>query len=121
MFDYKVHLGTAAWLFHRISGLALIFYMTLHVWVVHHLAISPEKFNEMMLLLAHPVFKFAEVGLLAAVMFHSLNGIRVILVEYTWGNKYQKELFGLCFGISAAITVIGGTYLLWPIIKCYIG
>ena len=113
MFDYKFHLGTLAWLFHRISGLALIFYMTLHVWVVHHLSVSPESFNQMMELLAHPVFKVAEVGLLAAVLFHSLNGIRVILVEYPWGNKYQKELFGLCFGIAAAVTAIGGFYLLF--------
>jgi succinate dehydrogenase / fumarate reductase cytochrome b subunit len=121
LFDYKFHFGTIAWLFHRISGLALIFYLSLHVWVVHHLAVSPAKFDEMMAILGSPLFKFAEVALLAAVVYHAINGIRVILVEYPWGNANQKVLFYASFGITLLVTGVGGYVLLASTIKEFLG
>jgi succinate dehydrogenase / fumarate reductase, cytochrome b subunit len=111
LFNYKFHIGTIAWLFHRISGLALIFYLSLHVWVVHYLAESPQTFDTLMNFLASPLFKFAEVGLLAAIIYHSLNGVRVILSEYKWGNANQKALFYFAFGITLLVTAIGGFIL----------
>lgn len=118
MFDYKIFTGTLAWLFHRISGLVLIFYLSLHVWVVHHLAVSPDSFNTIMKLLSEPLFKFVEVPLLGAVLYHAINGIRVILIEYPWGNKYQKELFYFSFAISTLLTLVGAWYLLGPVFSC---
>lgn len=111
MFDYKFHAGTVAWLFHRISGLVLIFYLCLHVWVVHYISESPETFNQLMEFLASPLFKLAEVGLLAAVLYHALNGIRVILVEYLWANLNQKVLFYVTFSVSAILTFVGFLFL----------
>lgn len=112
MFDYKFHVGTIAWLFHRISGLALIFYLSLHVWVVHYLAENPATFDNLMKFLASPIFKLAEVGLLAAILYHAFNGLRLMCVEFVWGNTNQKQLFWLSFITSTVATLIGAWYLL---------
>jgi len=112
LFDYKLHVGTIAWLFHRISGLVLIFYLSLHIWVVHYIAESPEKFDALMAFLAQPIFKLAEVGLMAAILYHSINGFRIVLVDYVWGNANQKVLFWISFGISTVLTLIGAYFLL---------
>lgn len=111
MFDYKFHAGSWAWLFHRISGLALIFYLCLHVWVVHFLAESPETFNKLMEFLSSPLFKLAEVALLAAILYHGINGLRVILVEWLWGNLNHKLMFYAIFGVCAVLTFLGFLYL----------
>jgi succinate dehydrogenase / fumarate reductase cytochrome b subunit len=112
LFDYKLHVGTIAWLFHRISGLVLIFYLSLHVWVVHYIAESPEQFNKLMEFLALPIFKLAEVGLMAAILYHAFNGLRIILAEYVWGNANQKVLFWVSFITSTILTLIGAWFLL---------
>ena len=40
------------------------------------------------------LFKVAEIGLVFAVVYHSVNGVRVILVDF-WeaGTKHQRGLF----------------------------
>jgi succinate dehydrogenase / fumarate reductase cytochrome b subunit len=58
-------------------------------------------------------FRLAELGLIATVLFHAVNGVRVILFDF-WndGCKYQKESFRavmlvfLALMIPAAIAVI---------------
>lgn len=111
MFDYKFHMGMLAWIFHRLSGLALIFYLCLHVWVVHYVAESPETFDNLMAILSSPLFKLGEVALLAAVLYHGINGIRVIMVEWLPCNLIQKPLFYLSFVVSGALTFLGFLYL----------
>ncbi|MFM2024818.1 MAG: hypothetical protein RLZZ56_831, partial [Actinomycetota bacterium] len=36
----------------------------------------------------------AELGLVAAILFHALNGVRIILIDF-WrkGTKYQNQMF----------------------------
>lgn len=116
LFNHKMYLGTIAWIFHRISGIALIFYLVIHVWVVHHLSYGPESFDKIMAFLSSPLFKLSEVALLAAILYHSINGIRLIIVEFPLGNKYQKELFLISFGISSLLTLLGGYFLLKPLL-----
>lgn len=117
MFNYKLSEGMIGWLFHRISGLALIFYLCMHIWVVHFISVSPETFNKLMEILAQPLFKLGEVALLAAVLYHSLNGIRLILVEYVWGNANQKALFWATFLSSMVLTLVGAWFLLKDVVN----
>jgi succinate dehydrogenase / fumarate reductase cytochrome b subunit len=108
---YAWHSGTIAWLLHRITGGALIFYLTLHVWVTHHLGKGPEEFDQMMKLLMHPAFRIGEIGLLAAIVYHSLNGMRVLLVDLGIGVRHQKRMFWWVIALSFVLVVLGGLEL----------
>ena len=107
---YRLHPGYIAWILHRITGIGLVFYLILHVWVIHHIAQGPQAFNEVMAVVQSPLFHFLEVGLLACVAFHAINGIRVILIDY--GNAAEKPLIAkwvwAVVGLTAVLTVIGG-------------
>ena len=104
---YAWHSGTIAWLLHRVTGGALIFYLTLHVWVTHHLGKSPEEFDQMMKLLMHPAFRIGEIGLLAAIVYHSLNGLRILLVDLGIGVRHQEKMFWWVIVVSFILVVLG--------------
>jgi succinate dehydrogenase / fumarate reductase cytochrome b subunit len=91
---YRIHLGTLAWILHRLSGLALIFYMLLHLWVIHHLIVGEKSFDGVMEFFSTPLFQFLEIGLIGVIMYHLFNGLRVILIDIGVMVEKQKMLFG---------------------------
>lgn len=91
---YRIHLGTAAFILHRLAGLGLILYLLLHVWVIHHLINGKESFNATMDFFNNPLFKFFEVGLVGIIFFHLWNGLRVTVIDMGILVERQKVLFG---------------------------
>ena len=86
---YKKHPGYVAWILHRLTGLGLSLYIFMHIYVIHHISKGKEAFNEVMALVQSPFFHFAEVALLGAVVYHAVNGLRVVLTDY--GNMAEKD------------------------------
>ena len=109
--DYKWFLGSFAWILHRITGLLLVFYLVLHIYVIHNLAKGPETFNSVMRFLASPLFKILEVGLWGVILYHSLNGIRVIFMDFWKGSLYHKTLFWI-LAVVFFILFLPGAYVI---------
>ncbi|MBU0516198.1 MAG: succinate dehydrogenase, cytochrome b556 subunit [Proteobacteria bacterium] len=112
---YRWHAGFIAWLLHRITGVALALYLMIHIVIISSLARGPESFDATMKFLHGFVFRLLEVGLLAAVLFHTFNGVRIVLLDY--GNAAQKELIVryviAVFVLTGVLTVAGGIGILW--------
>jgi succinate dehydrogenase / fumarate reductase cytochrome b subunit len=109
---YRWRTGAIAWLFHRVSGLALMLYLALHIWVTHHVVQGPESFNWIMGLLSSFPFKLAEIALLAAIVYHTFNGVRILVIDFAQGSKYHKPLF---WG-AVACSVIAFFAIGWPLL-----
>ncbi len=99
---YRIQAGMLAFYMHRLSGLALLFYLILHILSMGHLAQGPEHFNAYMAKYNTPVFKLAEIALFAPVLFHALNGLRIILVDLLDLTHLQKQMF---YAVLAATAV----------------
>ena len=91
---YRIHLGTAAWILHRLSGLALILYLLTHIWVIHHLIGGQGSFDKTMEFFNNPPFKALEIGLVGVILYHLWNGLRVTLVDIGVMVERQKQVFG---------------------------
>lgn len=100
-------MGSWAWILHRLSGLALVFYITLHIWVINTLTQGPEKFETIMTFLNSPLFKYLEVGLWGIILFHAFNGVRIIIVDFFKGSFAQKKVFFILILIAFIIWAIG--------------
>lgn len=111
-FQYKWKLGMVAWLLHRLSGLALIAYLCMHIVVIHNLAYGPENFNAVMEILGSPFFKVLEIGLFGVILYHAFNGLRVIVVDFWGGTKKQKQLFWIMMAIAGVLFVAGTVSML---------
>ena len=112
---YRWHVGFIAWLLHRITGVMLAIYLFVHIWVISHLGQGKQAFDQVMGFLQSPFFHVLEVGLLAAVMYHTINGVRVVLLDY--GNAADKRkitpYFVATLVIVAAVTAVIGWFMLF--------
>ena len=111
---YRWHPGFIIWLLHRISGLALAAYLFLHIWVLRTLVKGEAEFDQIMTAFDSPFTRLLEVGLLGLVIFHALNGVRVLLMDYgPMANResYLKYLVGV-FVIIVLISLIGGAVMI---------
>lgn len=104
--------GFISFLLCRFTGVALVLYLFLHMWVIGSINSGPEAFNARLALVQTPVFKFLEVGLLAAVVYHAFDGIRLLIVHYLDVTEYRKSLFYAAFAVSVLLTVAGGLPIL---------
>lgn len=92
-FHYHRFLGTWAWIMHRLAGLALIFYLCLHIWVINTLTKGEAVFNSLMTFLGSPLFKILEIGLWGVILFHAFNGMRIVIIDFYGVSRHHKNLF----------------------------
>lgn len=86
-------LGMWAFWLHRLTGLAIAFYLLLHILVISTVVGSTANFNEAMIFLKAPIFILLEMGLIATILIHGFNGVRIVLFDLGYGVKKQKEIF----------------------------
>ena len=103
---YRPKTGMLAWILFRISGIALIVYLAMHLTVISNLH-NPGKFNETMAFLGSWQFRLLEIGLLAVVIYHALNGVRILIVDFGKGSLYQAKLFWILAVIGLVIFIAG--------------
>ncbi len=104
--------GFISFLLRRISGVALVIYLALHMWVIGSVNQGPEVFNARLNAVQTPIFKLFEIALLAAVVYHAFDGIRLLIVHYFDVTDKRKSLFYAAFAIAAILTVAGGVPIL---------
>jgi len=85
---YRWHTGSTAWLIHRITGVLLTLYIFVHLYVLSHLK-DLDSYKKLLQLMENPLVKLSEIGLLALVLAHGLNGIRVTLLELGMPSRKQ--------------------------------
>ena len=101
---YRGKFGMWSWVLHRITGVAIFFFLLVHVLDTSLVRLSPEAYNAVIQTYKTPIIGLAELGLVAAILFHALNGIRVILIDF-WrkGAKYQNQMFWVVIAIALIV------------------
>ncbi len=108
----KEGIGGVAFVLHRFTGIVLVLYLFLHFYVLSYLARGPEAYANIVKLMENPVLELFEVALVAAIVYHGLNGIRLMLMSLNIGVKRQKEMFWVVFGISVVVTAVAAFFML---------
>lgn len=103
--------GTWSWLFQRISAVLILVLLGLHIWLTHFESLDEElmdwenvesRVQSLGLLLI-------DYSLLIAVLYHALNGARMVLFDFVTGSGSRK-------GIDIALWVGGIFSVIWGII-----
>jgi succinate dehydrogenase / fumarate reductase cytochrome b subunit len=98
--------GTAAWLLQRLSGVFLTIYLISHIIVIGSSVRGEDSFDDLLSTFDKAPFLVLDAGLLGIVAFHAINGLRLILFDFTIGLRYQKVLFWTAFVVAVG-TFIG--------------
>nr|WP_076696702.1 succinate dehydrogenase, cytochrome b556 subunit [Tersicoccus sp. Bi-70] len=90
---YRGREGMWSWVGHRITGVVIFFFLLVHVLDTSLVRVSPDAYNAIIAQYKNPVMALGEAGLVGAIVFHALNGLRIILVDF-WkqGTKYQRQM-----------------------------
>lgn len=99
-----------SFLAHRVTGLGLILYMVIHLFSLGTRVISAEAFNNTMKSYDTTLFHIGEWFLFMACVFHCVNGIRIMLVDFFPLTRKQKEMTFWVFGLTA---ILGGFSMLF--------
>lgn len=100
--------GMWAWLLFRISGLILVFYLGAHIIVISTAAWTEggSTFTDVMNFLEHPVALVLDLALVVAVLYHALNGVRIILMDFGVGIHRHKIVFWSAMAVVVVCFVI---------------
>lgn len=103
---YRGAIGQWSWVLHRITGLGVVFFLTLHVIDTSWSVFYPQLYVEAIASYQTPLFTLGEFALVAAVVYHALNGIRIVIFDFRprWW-KYQKRAAYWVLGISVVICI----------------
>ena len=103
---YRGDPGMWSWVLHRITGAAIFFFLLVHVLDTALVRVSPQAYNEVVGTYKTPIVGLMEMGLVAAVLFHALNGVRIILIDF-WrqGPRYQRQMLWAVASIWLVVMV----------------
>jgi succinate dehydrogenase / fumarate reductase cytochrome b subunit len=106
---YRGREGMWSWVLHRITGVAIFFFLLVHVLDTALIRVSPEAYDAVIGTYKNPIMGIGEVALVGAIAYHAFNGLRIILIDF-WskGAKYQRQMFWGVLGIWA-VTMIAFT------------
>lgn len=90
---YRGREGMWSWVAHRITGVLTFFFLFAHVLDTALVRVSPESYDTVIDTYKNPFVNLMEIGLVGAVLYHALNGLRIIAIDFwTKGAKYQRQL-----------------------------
>jgi succinate dehydrogenase / fumarate reductase, cytochrome b subunit len=101
---YRGREGMWSWVLHRITGVSIFFFLFAHVVDTAMVRVSPDVYNTAVETYKNPIVGVMEIGLVAAVLFHALNGVRIILVDF-WekGALYQRQM---TYGVVGVFVIL---------------
>ena len=101
---YRGREGMWSWVAHRVTGVLIFFFLFAHVMDTALVRVSPEAYNQVIGTYKNPIVGLGEAGLVAAVIFHAFNGVRIILVDF-WakGTRYQRQML---WGVLALFVLV---------------
>lgn len=102
---YRGRDGQWAWMLHRVTGLGVVMFLTLHIIDIFLMTAGKETFEKFLALYTAAPFRLLESALIFSVIYHALNGLRVIVIDF-WPQigRYQKVLWRIQLVIAILIS-----------------
>jgi succinate dehydrogenase / fumarate reductase cytochrome b subunit len=111
---YKGKSGQWAFMLHRVTGVSVFLFLLLHIVDVS-LIHSPSLYHQVHELYGNILFRLFEVGLLFGLLYHALNGLRIVMIDFFPGAvRNQARLFSIVLGLTVLLTVVGGVIIVKP-------
>ena len=107
---YRGHEGQWSWLFHRVTGVAVILFLFAHIVDTAVIGWGPEAYDRVASVYHNPIVRALELGLVAAVLFHSFNGVKIMLIDFFPGLARHITALGR---ITTAVFVLAMLPVTW--------
>lgn len=106
--------GMWSWLFQRITAVLLIVCLAIHLIFTHILNIGELNYDNIASRLAHASLTAVDIILLAAGLYHALNGLRMVLMDYWFTSRKRALALTIVLWVVGLAAMGYGTWALWP-------
>ena len=104
--------GWLAFALNRLTGHILILYLVLHMVVLSQLLDGADGWNRLLGIFGSRPFLVGDTLLIAAVVFHGLNGLRVAGLSFGVGARHTTLLILLVLGATTIVTALAALAIL---------
>lgn len=89
-----------SWVLHRVTGVAIFFFLLVHILDTALVRVSPEAYNAVIGTYKTPIMGLGECLLVGAIGLHALNGLRIILIDFwSLGPRLQRVMFWVAIAL----------------------
>jgi succinate dehydrogenase cytochrome b556 subunit len=106
--------GQYAWALHRASGIGVLFFLLVHIIDISLIGLGKAVYDESVAFYAQPALIPMEILLVGALIYHSLNGIRIMTVDFT-KEGYRRER--MSFVVVMILTILLTIPSAWIIVS----
>jgi succinate dehydrogenase cytochrome b556 subunit len=105
--------GMWSWLGQRVTAVLVMVTIAVHLILTHYIAIGELSFADIGRRLGATAVLLNDIVLLVAVVYHALNGVRMVVLDYGVSGAASRRAFGAALWIVGAVTVGYGIWALW--------
>ncbi|MEX2572617.1 MAG: succinate dehydrogenase, cytochrome b556 subunit [Gemmatimonadota bacterium] len=109
---YRGREGMWTWLLHRATGLGVLLFLIVHVVETAAIIYSPEFYDEALGLYKNPLFRFAELLIFFSVLFHAVNGLRIIVQDFWPYVMERQRQLAWAGAVAVLVTMVPVTWIM---------
>ena len=104
---YKGGVGNWSYQFHRLAGLGTLLFLAIHIVDTAFVFFAPDLYKHALEIYRHQLFMLGEIALVAGILYHGMNGLKIILFDF-WPHLWNHKNEG-----RANILIYVATFLAW--------
>ncbi len=98
--------GQYAWALHRATGVGILFFVLVHIIDISLIGLGRAIYDASVEFYARPVLLPMEVLLVGALVYHTLNGIRIMTIDFTrTGYRQERVSFAIVMVLTILLTL----------------
>ena len=105
--------GMWPWLGQRVTAVLVLVTIMIHLVLTHYIAIGHLSYDNIGERLAGGAVVVNDIVLLVAVVFHGLNGLRMVVLDWGLSNSGGRRIFDIVLWLVGIAGVIYGIWALW--------
>lgn len=120
---YKGGRGFVSFITHRITGLGTLIFLSVHILTTSLVYFAPLWYNRFIEIFNSPLFMVGEVVLVFCVIFHGVNGLRIVFFDLfnpkLWKERIARNSFLITFIIAIILWVPLAVIMINKFLKFY--
>ena len=105
--------GMWPWLGQRVTAVLVIVTIMVHLVLTHYIAIGELSFDNIGARLAGGAVLVNDIVLLVAVVYHALNGLRMVVLDWGLASSGGRRVFDALLWLVGILSIVYGIWALW--------
>ena len=109
--------GMWPWLGQRVTAVLVLVTIVVHLVLTHYINIGQLSYDNIGERLAGGVVLVNDIVLLVAVVYHALNGLRMVVLDWGLASSGGRRVFNAVLWLVGILAIAYGIWALWAWVR----